>query len=63
MKKLTKALLALGAGAACVVTGGLAAPALGAAVGVTGIAAKVAGTAAKATTAAVAGKIIEAKKK
>ncbi len=33
MKKLTKALIAIGAGAACVVTGGLAAPAIGAAIG------------------------------
>ena len=36
MKKMTKALIAIGAGAACVVTGGLAAPAIGAAVGLTG---------------------------
>ena len=33
MKKLTKALIAIGATAACVATGGLAAPAIGAAVG------------------------------
>ena len=39
MKKLTKALLAIGAGAACVATGGLAAPAIGAAIGLTGTAA------------------------
>ena len=47
MKKLTKALLAIGAGAACVATGGLAAPAIGAAIGLTGTAAAhvVAGTA------------------
>lgn len=65
MKKLTKALIAIGVGAACVVTGGLAAPAIGAAVGLTGTtAAHVAGTVIAAETAGAAiKKAKESKKK
>lgn len=67
MKKMAKVLLAIGAGAACVVTGGLAAPAIGAAVGLTGTtAAHVARTviaAQAAGTAVAAEKVKEAKKK
>lgn len=65
MKKLTKVLIAIGAGAACVVTGGLAAPAIGAAVGLTGTtAAHVAGTVIAAETAGAAiKKAKETKKK
>lgn len=60
MKKLTKALLAIGAGAACVVTGGLAAPAIGAAMGssllgLSGAAATSAGLAALGGGALTAG--------
>lgn len=65
MKKMTKALIAIGAGAACVVTGGLTAPAIGAAVGLTGTtAAHVAGTVIAAETAGAAiKKAKESKKK
>ena len=66
MKKLTKALLAIGAGAACVATGGLVAPAIGAAIGLTGTAAAhvAAGTAvaAQAAGAAIAAEKAEEKK-
>ena len=57
MKKLTKALLAIGAGAVCVATGGLVAPAIGAAIGLTGTAA-----AHVAAGTAVAGAAVAAEK-
>lgn len=63
MKKLVKTLLVVGVGTACAITGGLMAPALGAAVGVTGIISKVTGAAAKAVGTEVIEKIEEAKKK
>ena len=65
MKKLTKALLAIGTGAVCVATGGLVAPAIGAAIGLTGTAAAhvAAGTAVAAQAAGAAIAAEKAKEK